>query len=122
MDLKNIKSEDLKKYGASYSDRGLMNKVIEYATVIGKELIFKILQLWYVLQKPEVPMEIKAIVIGALGYFISPVDVIPDFIPGIGYTDDAAVIAFALLVAAMYVDEDVNEKARKKMESIFGAY
>lgn len=119
MDLKNIKSEDLKMYEANYSYIGLINKVIEYAAVIGKELIFKVLQLWYVLQKPEVPIEIKTIIIGSLGYFICPIDAIPDAIPGLGYTDDAAVIAFALFIAATYVDKDVNEKAHKKMESIF---
>ena len=38
--------------------------------------------------EPDVPKRVKIIVIGALAYFIAPIDVIPDFIAGIGYTDD----------------------------------
>ena len=78
------------------------------------ELIYKVLQLWYVLQKPEVPYPIKATIVGALMYFILPVDSIPDFLPG-GFVDDMAAIAFALSMATLYVDEEVNEKARKKL-------
>ena len=78
------------------------------------ELTYKVLQLWYVLQKPEVPYPIKATIVGALMYFILPVDSIPDFLPG-GFVDDMAAIAFALSMATLYVDEEVNEKARKKL-------
>ena len=80
----------------------------------GLELTYKVLQLWYVLQKPEVPYPIKATIVGALMYFILPVDSIPDFLPG-GFVDDMAAIAFALSMATLYVDEEVNEKARKKL-------
>ena len=80
----------------------------------GLELTYKVLQLWYVLQKTEVPYTIKATIVGALMYFILPVDSIPDFLPG-GFVDDMAAIAFALSMATLYVDEEVNEKARKKL-------
>jgi uncharacterized membrane protein YkvA (DUF1232 family) len=50
----------------------------------------------------DMPWETIALAIGALIYFISPIDVIPDFIPGVGYIDDAAVIGFVL--ASVYTD------------------
>ena len=92
----------------------LFTKIKKVLIKAGLELIYKVLQLWYVLQKPEVPYPIKATIVGALMYFILPVDSIPDFLPG-GFVDDMAVIAFALSMATLYVDEEVNEKARKKL-------
>lgn len=115
-----INNEELKKYEKDYSEEGLFAKVSKYAAVIGKELIFKVFQLWYILQKPDLPASVRMTIIAALGYLISPLDIVPDLIPLVGYTDDASVIAMALLFAAMYVDDEVNEKARKQVEHIFG--
>ena len=92
----------------------LFTKIKKVLIKAGLELIYKVLQLWYVLQKPEVPYPIKATIVGALMYFILPVDSIPDFLPG-GFVDDMAAIAFSLSMATLYVDEEVNEKARKKL-------
>ena len=92
----------------------LFAKIKKVLIKAGLELTYKVLQLWYVLQKPEVPYPIKATIVGALMYFILPVDSIPDFLPG-GFVDDMAAIAFALSMATLYVDEEVNEKARKKL-------
>ena len=92
----------------------LFTKIKKVLIKAGLELTYKVLQLWYVLQKPEVPYPIKATIVGALMYFILPVDSIPDFLPG-GFVDDMAAIAFALSMATLYVDEEVNEKARKKL-------
>lgn len=92
----------------------LFAKIKKVLIKAGLELTYKVLQLWYVLQKQEVPYPIKATIVGALMYFILPVDSIPDFLPG-GFVDDMAAIAFALSMATLYVDEEVNEKARKKL-------
>ena len=92
----------------------LFAKIKKVLIKAGLELTYKVLQLWYVLQKPEVPYPIKATIVGVLMYFILPVDSIPDFLPG-GFVDDMAAIAFALSMATLYVDEEVNEKARKKL-------
>ena len=92
----------------------LFAKIKKVLIKAGLGLTYKVLQLWYVLQKTEVPYTIKATIVGALMYFILPVDSIPDFLPG-GFVDDMAAIAFALSMATLYVDEEVNEKARKKL-------
>ncbi len=58
----------------------------------------------------EVPWKIIAAITGAIVYFVSPIDLIPDFIPGIGYLDDALVIKLALDLAG----DDLAEYARWK--------
>ncbi len=55
-----------------------------------------------------------------MGYFISPLDLIPDFIPFVGFSDDLGAVVAALMLAQMYVDDDVKRKARAKIDDIFG--
>ncbi len=83
--------------------------------------ICKFIAWFYVLQKPDVPKRVKIIVIGALAYFIAPIDAIPDFVAGIGYTDDLGALMAALLQASLYVDDDVKDKARVKLAEWFGS-
>jgi uncharacterized membrane protein YkvA (DUF1232 family) len=58
------------------------------------------------------PLPIRATLFGALAYFIMPFDIIPDFIPGFGYTDDAAVLLAAFTAANSHITEVHRAKAR----------
>ncbi len=107
-------------YQKNYSQSDFFDKILNYAKEIGVAVIYKALQLFYVTQKPEVAMKVKATIYGALGYLILPIDLVPDMIPVVGYGDDAAAIAFALGLAHMYIDEGVCQQAKTKLENIFG--
>ena len=117
---KDLREEDLAKYASNYNEGDLFSTIKKYAKKIGGEVVYKALQLYYVLQKRDIPLKAKATIIGALGYLISPIDIIPDFVPVLGFTDDAAAIAVALVVVSAYIDEQVNAKAKAKFDSIFG--
>ena len=108
------------KYQEEYSEDSFWEKIKGVLKTAGLPLIYKALQLYYVMLKPECPMHIKAAIVGALGYFISPIDLIPDIIPVVGFTDDLGAVASALLLAHMYIDEDVKRKARETIDNIFG--
>jgi len=71
------------------------------------------------LQKPEVPLKVKATIAGALGYFNLPLDLIPDIAAGVGYVDDLSVVTAALIQVAMYMDEDIKKQAKKKLADWF---
>ncbi len=62
------------------------------------------------------PLWVKAILMGALAYFIMPADVIPDFIAGLGYTDDAAVLIAAIKAIRDHLRPEHRDKARKFLE------
>ncbi len=111
---------EVEKYIDEYSEEGLWKKIKENVTYIGISLIYKALQLYYVAQSPNCPMKVKAGIYGALGYLISPFDFIPDFTPIVGYTDDAAAIGIALLLAQMYINDDIKARAKGKIKDIFG--
>jgi uncharacterized membrane protein YkvA (DUF1232 family) len=61
-------------------------------------------------------------VIGVLGYFLAPIDIIPDLTPIIGYTDDVGVLGFGLVTIAAYVNKEVKDKAKGKLSAWFGSY
>ena len=107
------------RHDKSYSDRAFWTKVKKYATVAGKEVIEKALWLYFVLRKPDVPLWAKSTILGALGYFIFPVDAIPDIVPVVGYADDLGVIALALASVSVHIDKDVKAQARAKLKAWF---
>ena len=111
---------DADNYANKYSDGDFFAKIKNTVKSAGLKLIYEALQLFYVTENPNCPMKIKASIFAALGYFISPFDVIPDFTPIVGYSDDAGAIALALGLAQLYIDDEVKQKARNKIASIFG--
>ncbi|MBQ3444598.1 MAG: DUF1232 domain-containing protein [Selenomonadaceae bacterium] len=115
-----INQTEVEKYGSNYSEDGLWDKITGTAKKAGSNLIYEVLQLFYVAQNPNVPMKIRAAMVAPLGYFISPVDLIPDLAPVVGYTDDAAVIAMAIAFAHAYIDDDIRRKAKDKLVTFFG--
>ena len=116
-DIRNVNMDD---YAKNYSEDNLWDKVRENVSSIGLTVIYKAFQLYYVAQSDSCPMKVKAGIIGALGYLISPLDLVPDFIPVVGYSDDALAIAFALAAAQMYITDEVKQKAKDRIQEIFG--
>lgn len=103
-----------------FSDDKFWGKLKKFAKKAGASVVYAVLLLYYTLQKPEVPMKTKSIIIGALGYFILPLDLIPDVFVGLGYTDDLGALGIALFQVAMYIDEDIKNQAKEKLKYWFG--
>ena len=106
-------------YSNQYNRNRLLEKLKKNALRGGKKLIYVVLLLYYTLQKENVPVKAKAIIIGALGYFITPFDFIPDFLPIAGYTDDFGALMMAVATVSMYIDDAVKEKAKNKLSLWF---
>ena len=110
------------KYGKNYSDEGFWNKVKKVCKKAGIKTIYSALMLYYAYQNKETPTWAKTIIVGALGYFISPIDAIPDFTPVAGYTDDIGVLVAALGAVGAYIDSEVKHNAKKKLHNWFGDF
>ena len=106
-------------YSKEYSDKNFWDKVFEYAKIAGSEVIEKALMLYYSAQEEDTPTWVKATIYGALGYFIFPLDAIPDFTPVVGYADDLGVLAFAVMTCAAYITPKVKDLAKVKMKDWF---
>ena len=63
----------------------------------------------------QTPVYVKAVLLGAIAYFIIPDDLIPDYIPLIGYADDAAVIATAMKLVSSHIKPEHREAAQEML-------
>ena len=118
-DQNKINEKALLTYQDKFSKDNLLLKLQHYGRDIGLTVLYNVLQLWYVLQKPEVPAKNKAVIMGVLGYLITPLDFIPDLTPILGYNDDAAAILFTLYMVRQYVDDEVKAQAKARLAKIF---
>jgi uncharacterized membrane protein YkvA (DUF1232 family) len=105
-------------YDKDYSEASFWEKITNFAKKAGKELIEKALQLYYAAQHPETPTWAVATIYSALGYFISPIDVIPDVMP-FGFTDDLGVLVAAIAAVSAYITDEVKQQAANKLEEWF---
>ncbi len=107
------------QYSNKFTKGEFVEKISRIAKRAGAKLVYAALVLFYTLQSDKVTLKDKAIIIGALGYLISPLDVIPDAIPIAGLSDDLGVLIFVLQKIWGEVNEDVKEKARAKLSQWF---
>ena len=119
-DESQITEKELQKYEQHYNESSFLDKVTKYGKLIGINALYKAVQLWFVMQKPDVPATTKAVIMGALGYLIAPLDFLPDLMPVLGYTDDFVAITFALIKVQGHIDEEVERKSKHLLAKIFG--
>ncbi len=113
------KLPDFIKYKDKFSKTGFIDKIASIAKRAGAKLVYAALVLYYTLESDQVSVKDKAMIIGALGYLISPLDVVPDAIPIAGLSDDLAVLIYVLKRVWVDVSDDVKKKAQSKMAQWF---
>lgn len=110
---------DFMSYAGKFSANDFVDKVSSIAKRAGAKLVYAALILYYTLQSDKVSKKDKAMIIGALGYMISPLDVIPDAIPIVGLTDDLTVLIYVLKKVWMDVEPEIKEKAKDRLSKWF---
>lgn len=109
---------DFMSYSNKFTSGEFLEKISKIAKRAGAKLVYVSLILYYTLQSDKVSIKDKAIIVGALGYLISPLDVVPDAIPIIGLGDDLAVLLYVLNKVGN-VSEEIKEKAKAKLVKWF---
>ena len=110
---------DFMSYANKFSQSEFAEKIARIAKRAGAKLVYAALILYYTLQSDKVSKADKAIIIGALGYMISPLDVIPDAIPIAGLTDDLAVLLYVLKKVWTGIDPEIVDQAKEKLSRWF---
>ncbi len=110
---------DFMSYSGKFTSGEFMDKISKIAKRAGAKLVYAALILFYTLQSDKISIKDKAIIVGALGYLVSPLDVVPDAIPIVGLGDDLTVLIYVLNKVWGDVPEDVKTKAKEKLEKWF---
>ena len=114
------KPNDIEKYQDNYSENKLLSKLSSAAKWAGAKVIYAVLLLYYVLRSPNISATDKSKIYGALGYFILPTDLVLDFIPMMGYTDDMAALLWALHTVMNNLTPEVKQQAKDKLADLLG--
>jgi uncharacterized membrane protein YkvA (DUF1232 family) len=107
------------QFGKEYSDEGFWDKVRKYAKAAGESVLEPALKMYYAATDSDTPVWAKTTIYAALGYFISPVDALPDITPVVGYTDDLGVLVAALAATASHLKEEHVKKAKETLAQWF---
>jgi len=107
------------KESKKIDEKKFWNKIRKYARKAGAKVVYASLLMYYAFRKKETPAWAKTAILGALAYFLSPIDFIPDLTPLLGFTDDFAVMLTGLITIGTYIDEPVKRQARAKMDAWF---
>ena len=110
---------DFMSYSNKFTASDFVEKISRIAKRAGAKLVYAALILYYTLQSDKISVKDKAIIVGALGYLTSPLDVIPDAIPIAGHGDDLAVLIYVLNKVWGNVSEEIKENAKVRLTKWF---
>lgn len=111
---------DLKNYEKEYSESKLISKLTVNFKKMGVKLVYMCFIMLHLLKDKRVPAKLKATIVGALGYVISPIDLICDVTPVAGFSDDLAMVLGAFGLILFYINDDIKAAARKSLVKLFG--
>lgn len=114
-----ITKKQLDLYKDDYNESDFWDKIKKYGKTAGAKVVYNALKLYYAAVSKETPVGIKALIYGALGYFIFPVDLVPDVIPVVGFADDIVALTTALASASAYITPTIKAQAKEKLEDWF---
>ena len=114
--------EGYQSFGKFFQDSEFWEKLKRFGRKAGIKVCYAALLLYYVLKSPMTTSKDRAKIIGALGYFILPIDLIPDFIPVAGYTDDLAALVWGVYCVIKSITPEVKAQAAEKLHEWFGEF
>ena len=104
-----------------FSEHDLNQKLTNVAKTVGAGLVYPVLLLFELLKSAEVDNSQKAMIIGALGYFIVPMDMIAALIPG-GFADDLAALTFVVKATAANISDTIRLHTKEQLHEWLGEY
>ena len=111
--------EALDAHAEDYSEAGFWRKVSGAARKAGKRVLNPAFRMYFAAQDPDTPLWARTTIYGALGYFISPIDGLPDFTPLLGYTDDLTLMAGAVAIVAAHIKPEHSARAETTLKRWF---
>lgn len=111
--------ENYNHYIPEYDPSRFWEKLRRFAKKMGAKVVYYALLLYYTLKSPGITIKDRNLILGALGYLILPIDLIPDFLPAVGFSDDLAALTLAVLKVVTNITPDVKARAESKLYDWF---
>ena len=103
---------------SEYSESKFWRTLRRAFSTVGAVVLCPALELYFVIRAPQTPLWAKATAIGALGYLIMPLDMIPDALPGIGWGDDLSIMLGAVRTLTPHITPAIRQAAKTKSQEI----
>ena len=116
---RNLTPQELPRFQENFSENAFWRKLKQMGRKAGTKVIYYALVLFYTLKDPATPTRYKAVIAGALGYFILPMDMLPDFLPVAGLADDWAALIAAVSYVFTAITPEIKERALVKLHAWF---
>ena len=87
-------------------------KLLEKLKIKAKELKFNISALFLAYKRKDVPLLAKVLIMITVGYALSPIDLIPDFIPVLGYLDDLLILPFLIFLSIKLIPKEIMDECK----------
>lgn len=113
-------SRELEELASRFDEESFRKKLVRFARRAGRDVIEKVMILYYCLRDPDVPQWARRIIMGALAYFVLPVDAIPDITPFAGFADDFVVLVAAIGMVVTHIKPEHREMANDRLLRWFG--
>ncbi len=110
------RADKLSGYEKYYDENNFLTKLRKLVFRLGEEVVIHVLMLWFLLLSGKVPIKTRLLIMAALGYLVMPADLVSDFIPVLGFTDDIAFLTYAFNQTSRYMDESIRKKAIEKLQ------
>lgn len=110
------KADKLSDYSKYYDESTFPAKLKKLIFKLSEEVVVRVLMLWFLLKSGKVPIKARLIIVAALGYLVMPADLVSDFIPVLGFTDDIAFLTYAFNQTSKYMDDSIRDKAEEKLK------
>ncbi len=123
VDLKEVQDmflSNMQKYAELYNVNKLFDAISSMAKKAGVKVIYMVLILYNVLVGDKNPSKVRMMVTAALGYFILPVDIIPDVVPVAGFSDDGCALMYVIKTIWGNINSETFTNARASLEKWFG--
>lgn len=99
-------------------EKGFLKKLARFAFRLGRPAVKQLYALYYLFQSPNTPKRAKLIIVGALIYFFSPFDSLPDLLGPLGFTDDLAVVALVYSQMREYLTDEIKARAAEAADKL----
>ncbi len=111
------KADKLSGYEKYYEENNFLTKLKKLIFKLSKEMVVRVIMLWLLLVSGKVPIKTRLLILAALGYLVMPADLVSDFIPALGFTDDVAFLTYTFNQTTRYMDDSIRKEAEKKLQS-----